>query len=111
MRFIPWYFASKYDSLEECEDVKEEIGFYARRVLVPMLLSAVVLCSCVLAGEYIDIPGWDDITTLIGVFTGVVFGIAVSISEMLSAVNLRKEEIVEEMWDSGYPAKGQRKED
>lgn len=111
MRLIPWYFASKYDSLEECEDVREEIGFYARRVFYSILISGVVLCSCVLAGEYIDITGWEDITTLIGVFTGVIFGIGFCISEMLSAVNLRKEEIIEEMWDSGYPAKGQNRED
>lgn len=111
MRLIPWYFASKYDSLEECEDVKEEIGFYARRVLVSILLSGVVLCSCALAGDYIYIPGWEKVTTLIGLFTGVIFGIGLSISEMSSAVNLRKKEIVEEMWNTGYPAKGQRKED
>lgn len=111
MRMIPWYFASKYDSLQECEDVGEEVQYYSRMMLLPIILTGILLCTLVCASNYFDVPGLTDFLILLSLLEGVFFGIGSSLVQMMHAIECRKEEIVEEMWDESYPARGQRRED
>lgn len=111
MRLIPWYFASKYKTLEECDDVGEEVQYCSHRMLLPIILAGILLVGLMTASDYIEIPGLSDILILLALFTGILFGLTGALVQMVQAIDCRKEEIVEEMWDEGHPARGQRRED
>ena len=61
--------------------------------------------------EFVEIDGWYEIIALSCLACGVIFGIGLSVSDMVTAINYRKEEIVEDMWDEGYSAKGQNRKE
>lgn len=113
---IPWFFANKYKTLEDCDEVLNEIRWYIRRgTTIGFLLLLISLGFDTLSTYLYDIELLSyDVYWGVGYITGVVFGVFGSwcliIGDMQTAVNERKKEILEEMWDEGHPAEGQYSE-
>lgn len=114
---LPWFFANKYETLEDCDEVLDEIKWFTKRGMnIGFSIMLVTLLFFALAVYlYDDGILLEDIYTGMTYITGIVFGSfggwMFFIGEMQSAVNERKKEILDEMWDEGHPAEGQFSEE
>lgn len=100
MRIIPWYFASKYSTLEDCDEAHDEIKWFSNRALL-LVAALLLLVMTLLAVDkfVIDIPG---VISAGAYLVGIAIGVYLALSDMIGAVNQRKKELMDEMWDEGH---------
>lgn len=117
MSLIPWFFAHKYDDLQDCDEVLEELHWQGRRLVYILIFVVGLMYAVTFLAEYGIEEGlldtFDGITvcTIVGIPVGVLFGACLCLLDMQRALSTRKKEILDSMWDEGHEATGQYRED